>query len=62
MIIGDFEEWRVDTAEKLQKLLDDSPKYPDDVGGMYPYEIQMYSKDVDEFVAKVKKLLEALTP
>ena len=55
-----FEEWREKTKKTLRELLENSPKYPDDVGGMYPVEVQMYACDVDEFVEKVKQFLEAL--
>jgi len=54
------DEWRVKTKKTLRELLENSPKYPDDVGGMYPVEVQMYACDVDEFVEKVKQFLEAL--
>ena len=47
-------------AKQLRELLENIPKYPDTVGGMYPVEVQMYACDVDEFVEKVKQVLEAL--
>jgi hypothetical protein len=55
----DFEKWRGDTAQKLRELVENLPKYPDDVGGMYPYEIQMYSADVAKVFAKIREFLEA---
>ena len=53
-------EWQEKTKKILQELLENSPKYPDTVGGMYPVEVQIYACDVDEFVEKVKQFLEAL--
>ena len=58
--IRDWETFAEKMVVELEKLIQESPIYPDDVGGMYPYEIQMYSADVDNFVKKVKEVLEAL--
>lgn len=43
--------------EKLLEIISCFPKYPDDVGGMYPREIQMYSADVEKVFGEIKKLL-----
>jgi len=48
------------TRKQLQKVVENLPKYPDDVGGMYPYEIQMYSAEVEKVFAKLKEFLESL--
>jgi len=59
-LVDKYEEWRRKTRKQLQETVDNLPKYPDDVGGMYPYEIQMYSAEVDKVFEKLKELLEAL--
>jgi len=54
-----IEVWRRKTRKQLQETVNNLPKYPDDVGGMYSYEIQMYSAEVDKVFEKLKGLLEA---